>query len=82
MDEMEKQKLIKKTRDTYRIMLAMTLRDRCDKSPTWVNNCLNHIDKLFVMIEEGRLSVSDCRQVLIDEINLVIGDEGDFNGTT
>jgi hypothetical protein len=61
--------------DTYRIAMAMTLYDRCDKTRTWIKKCLDHIDKLLEEFEEGRLSVADCRRTLINEIDLTIGDE-------
>jgi len=72
MDERERL-IVDNTCDIYRILLAMTLHDRCDKSPTWINKCLVHIDKLLGEMIEGRLSIADCRRALIDEIGLKIG---------
>jgi len=69
----ERDHIIDDSCEMYSIALAMTLHDRCDKTKTWVNNCLVYIEKLCVEFKEGRLSIADCRRVLIDEIDLIIG---------
>jgi hypothetical protein len=73
--DVERQHVIEDSCEMYSIALAMTLHDRCDKTRTWIENCLNHIQKLCEEFTEGRLSIADCRRALINEIDLAIGDD-------
>jgi len=66
------------TAEEYKTLVIMTLHDRCDKSPTWITNFINHVEKLSAEVREGRLSISDCENVIIDEdvVNILKAEGG------